>query len=313
MVIYRYVTCGSFDAYMWQALETKARFIAQLLSGDGVSRTAEDIGSQELSYAEVKAIASGNPAVLTLAESDAELQRLAILKKNHADEQYMARKNVRDLPDRIERRADLLVKLTADAATADANQDDFTIAGKDAGAKPAARLAAAMDNLPRKVQSCRSFSLGTYQGLRFGLILDPHWSPDVFLEGRTVRKDSLQNFQGPQAVLNALERLGNSYPAACEGYRQELAVAQGQLRDFQARLGLLFRHDAYLNQLTELRDLLKAGLSGEQDVPDAEDVAQQIKDLRAQHAGTGSVERTERRIVSAETPVTTRILRPEKS
>ena len=74
--IFRYVTEGSFDAYMWQALETKARFIGQVMTGESGVRQAEDIGGQELSYAEVKAIASGNPAVLTLAEADAELQRL---------------------------------------------------------------------------------------------------------------------------------------------------------------------------------------------------------------------------------------------
>ena len=74
VAIYRYVTEGSFDAYMWQALETKARFIAQVITGESAVRRAEDIGSQELSYAEVKAIASGNPAVLTLAEADAELK-----------------------------------------------------------------------------------------------------------------------------------------------------------------------------------------------------------------------------------------------
>ncbi|MHC5539455.1 DEAD/DEAH box helicase family protein, partial [Singulisphaera rosea] len=86
VAVYRYVTEGSFDAYMWQALETKARFISQVMTGDNAARRAEDIGGQELSYAEVKAIASGNPAVLTLAEADAELQRLAVLKKNHSDE-----------------------------------------------------------------------------------------------------------------------------------------------------------------------------------------------------------------------------------
>ena len=83
---------------MWQALETKARFIAQVMSGDCAVRKAEDIGGQELSYAEVKAIASGNPAVLTLAETDAELKRLAVLKKQHASEQYTARKSLKELP-----------------------------------------------------------------------------------------------------------------------------------------------------------------------------------------------------------------------
>ena len=94
VAIYRYVTEGSFDAYMWQALETKARFIAQVMTGESAVRRAEDIGGQELSYAEVKAIASGNPAVLTLAEADAELQRLSVLRKNHADEQYIARRSL---------------------------------------------------------------------------------------------------------------------------------------------------------------------------------------------------------------------------
>ena len=62
--IFRYVTEGSFDAYMWQALETKARFMGQVMTGECGTQAAEDIGGQELSYAEVKAIASGNPAVL---------------------------------------------------------------------------------------------------------------------------------------------------------------------------------------------------------------------------------------------------------
>src|SRR6202045_2866457 len=64
VAIYRYVTEQSFDAYMWQALETKAKFISQVITDNNAARRAEDIGSQELSYAEVKAIASGNPAVL---------------------------------------------------------------------------------------------------------------------------------------------------------------------------------------------------------------------------------------------------------
>jgi hypothetical protein len=83
---------------MWQALETNDRFIAQEMTGESAVRRADDVGCEALSYAEVKAIASGNPAVLTLAEADAEIQRLPVMKKNHADEQYLARRNVRELP-----------------------------------------------------------------------------------------------------------------------------------------------------------------------------------------------------------------------
>src|SRR5205085_1921025 len=120
VAIYRYVTEGSFDAYMWQALETKARFISQVITGDNALRRADDIGGQELSYAEVKAIASGNPAVLTLAEADAELQRLTILKRNHADEQFLARRKLRDLPVTIAELTERLTQLAADRDTAQA-------------------------------------------------------------------------------------------------------------------------------------------------------------------------------------------------
>src|SRR5437660_10428619 len=102
---------------MWQALETKARFIAQVMTGASTLRQAEDIGGQELSYAEVKAIASGNPAVLTLAEADAELQRLSVLKKQHADEQYVARRSLRDLP----RTIDFLSRRLSDLGSDQAN------------------------------------------------------------------------------------------------------------------------------------------------------------------------------------------------
>ena len=131
VAIYRYVTEGSFDAYMWQALETKARFISQVMTGDNAARRAEDIGGQELSYAEVKAIASGNPAVLTLAEADAELQRLAILRKNHADEQFLARRNLRELPATIARLEQRVAGLTEDLATAESHADDrITVGGR---------------------------------------------------------------------------------------------------------------------------------------------------------------------------------------
>src|SRR5208282_4406820 len=123
--IYRYVTEGSFDAYMWQALETKARFISQVITGDNAARRAEDISGQELSYAEVKAIASGNLAVLTLAEAEAELQRLTLLKKNHLDEQYVARRSVRDLPDTITDLTERLSQMTTDQATTTAHANDL--------------------------------------------------------------------------------------------------------------------------------------------------------------------------------------------
>src|SRR5208282_5289636 len=149
--IYRYVTEQSFDSYIWQALETKARFISQVVTGNNALRQAEDVGSQELSYAEVKAIASGNPAVLTLAEADAELQRLTLLKKNHLDEQYVARRSVRDLPGMIRNLSERLKNLTVDEATATAHARDRITIGNRAWSHDdmVGALADQLDHLPR--------------------------------------------------------------------------------------------------------------------------------------------------------------------
>ena len=264
VAIYRYVTEGSFDAYMWQALETKARFISQVITGDNAARRAEDIGSQELSYAEVKAIASGNPAVLTLAEADAELQRLTLLKKNHLDEQYVARRSVRDLPGTIASLNERLAKLTADDATAKAHAaDPITIGNRTPAREEVADvLGGRLDGLPRSVSEATPIPLGTYRGLRYGIVLHPQFPPDVYLDGSITRQTMLsREHQGPRAVLNALERLASGYGFECERIRQDLAIAEAQLRDYQARLGRPFTLDAYLSELTALRDQLKGGLS----------------------------------------------------
>ena len=100
--IYRYVTEGSFDAYMWQTLETKAKFIAQVMSGDMTIRRLEDLDSAALTYAEVKAIASGNPLVIEKAQVDAELMRLTRLRSAHAEEQYRIRANLRHSHEEVE-------------------------------------------------------------------------------------------------------------------------------------------------------------------------------------------------------------------
>jgi N12 class adenine-specific DNA methylase len=97
--IFRYVSEGSFDAYMWQTLETKCRFITQVMTGDATMRRAEDVDSTALTYAEVKAIASGNPLVIEKATIDAEVMRLTRSKKQHAESLYQMRYRVRRLND----------------------------------------------------------------------------------------------------------------------------------------------------------------------------------------------------------------------
>ncbi len=304
VAIFRYVTEGSFDAYMWQALETKARFIAQVMSGDCAVRKAEDVGGQELSYAEVKAIASGNPAVLTLADADAELQRLAILRKNHMDEQYQARRSVKDLPDDIKRLEKRLVGLETDKATIAANE---AVPSQEA-------VAERMKRMPDRVSETYRTPLGKYRGLDASMILHPLGGTEVVLDGATRSRETLmRDNPGPRAVLNAFERLASSYDYECRSHRAEIGVKQGQLKDYEARLGKPFAHGEYMGQLAELRDRLREGLSEKAkqepmpEGPSVAELAEQIKALREANTVEAAPERAVRKVTRAERPVTARI------
>jgi len=99
--VFRYVTEHSFDAYMWQTLETKAKFIAQVMTGESNLRRIEDVDGAALTYAEVKAIASGNPLVIEKARIDAELGRLSRLHCEHQETKFKLRGRVRHLTDDI--------------------------------------------------------------------------------------------------------------------------------------------------------------------------------------------------------------------
>jgi len=126
--IYRYVTEGSFDAYMWQTLETKAKFIAQVMSGDMTIRRLEDMDSAALTYAEIKAIASGNPLVIEKAQVDAELIRLTRLRSAHAEEQYRIRSSLRHSREEVETWTERLAHLRQDLTVRqDTSGDRFRI------------------------------------------------------------------------------------------------------------------------------------------------------------------------------------------
>lgn len=322
VAIYRYVTEGSFDAYMWQALETKARFIAQVITGENAARRAEDIGGQELSYAEVKAIASGNPAVLTLAEADAELQRLSILKKYHLDEQFVARRSVRDLPLTIADLSERLDKLTQDRITTTTHSNDpILISGHACSREDAPGvLASQLDSLQRNVCKIQRVPLGIYRGLRFGIVRHPQFAPEVYLEGATRQQSMLsREHHGPRAILNALERLSSDYGSECDRVRAELAIEESQLRDYQTRLGRPFRHEPILFELTTVRDELKACLSGTKTEPDTvlrpgvTKLVDRVRAIKLINDTEEPPERVGKRASSAEEPATVRIRRRIKA
>jgi hypothetical protein len=121
--VHRYVTEGSFDAYM-QTLETKARFINQVMNGSVTVRQAEDLEGGALTYAEIKAIASGNPAVMEKVKVDTEIRKLDQLRSSHINQQHNIRWQVKSLPEQIERDRKYHAGVSADIAICDAHADE---------------------------------------------------------------------------------------------------------------------------------------------------------------------------------------------
>jgi hypothetical protein len=172
------------------------------------------------------------------------------------------------------------------------------------------------DALPLSVEEATRVPLGTYRGLRFGVNLHLQFPPSVFLEGAIARQSGLsREHQGPRAVLNALERVAGGYESECDRIRQDLAIAESQLRDYQARLGKPFVHERYLSELTGLRDRLKSGLSakaqaqGDEAKPTVSELAERIKTLKAAHSIEATPQRVRHKQSAAEEPVTARIRR----
>lgn len=93
VAVYRYVTKGTFDAYSWSLVENKQRFISQVMTSKSVSRTCEDIDEATLSYAEIKAVATGNPLIKEKMQLENDVQRLKLLKSSYDSQRYSLQDN----------------------------------------------------------------------------------------------------------------------------------------------------------------------------------------------------------------------------
>ena len=112
--IYRYITEGSFDAYSWQILETKQRFITGLLSGAITERSGSDVDGRALNYAEVKALAIGNPLIKERVEVANELARCFTLQSRAVEEHIRMERELSELPARISHQNDLIKRCRGD-------------------------------------------------------------------------------------------------------------------------------------------------------------------------------------------------------
>lgn len=312
--IYRYVTEGSFDAFIWQALQSKAHFIHQLLNGALGARQAADVGLQELSFAQVKAIASGNPALMTLAETEAELRRLTLLEKQHRDSVFVAKRQQAAFPGELARQERFRDQLQADADTLEAWQGDKEVVldGHLCTTDEARELLTPRVTpwLERKGLS-QSTPLGSYRGLAFGLTVSTWGRPEVYLQGQSVRRTDLtRRANQGTAVLYALRELRQDLPARIAQAEHNLARLHQQHRAALAQLATPFVLAAYRQELTTLCHQLQAALEPGGDVGQQGALCAQVESLRQTQERSQPVTSTRQSAPAAElTPaVTTRIL-----
>jgi hypothetical protein len=279
--IYRYVTAGSFDAYMWQTLETKARFIQQVMRGETSIRAAEDLEGGALTYAEIKAIASGNPAVVEKIKIDTEIRKLDQLRAVHANQQRHIRWAMRDLPRQIAEAKEQLAYIAADIATRDANDsDEFVMkvgtrvfSGKGAREEAAKALTHAIltwrdDQTIRLRGSFRGFDvLSRGKSSGFGLIQPEDRVPDLFLRGRTTHFANL-NAGSPIGTVQSIEHTLRNLDKLGIEQQNRVARLEKELGDYRVQADRPFEHETRLNELlvrqAELTSLLDLD-KGDQD------------------------------------------------
>ena len=120
--IFRYVTESTFDSYMWQLIENKQKFISQIMTSKAPVRSCEDVDEAALSYAEVKALATGNPYIKEKMDLDIQVSKLKLMKANHTSQKYRLEDNIaKHYPQQITILKERISGLQADIQTAKTN------------------------------------------------------------------------------------------------------------------------------------------------------------------------------------------------
>ena len=225
--IYNYVTEGTFDAYLFQTLENKQRFIGQIMTSKSPVRSCEDVDEQVLSYAEVKALCAGNPLIKEKMNLDVEVAKLKVLKADHQSQKYrLEDKLLKEFPTSIQRQKVEISALQQDAKVAEDNpqvKDGFcgmTVKGMHFEDKLAAgeRLLLACKEMP----TAETVTLGNYRGFGLDLRFDTFRN-----EYQAVLRGATSHFVplGTDARGN-LTRLDN----ALDSFPDRIARAENQLQ-----------------------------------------------------------------------------------
>ena len=285
--IFRYVTEGTFDAYLYQLVENKQKFIAQIMTSKAPVRVADDVDETALSYSEIKALATGNPLIIEKCNLDMEVGKLNMLKASYLSQQYALEDMVlKKYPEAITRLTERIAGYEQDvqlAASHPKPQEGFvgiTILDQPYTDKEAAGKA--ILDVCTKMTGSDAVFLGQYRG--FSLVLSYDGPSNEY---RMTMKGTLSH----TAVLGAdvfgnLTRMDNvidGLSGKLDAVRAELAGTQVQLENARTELAAPFAREAELAEKTarlkELNILLNMDQKDKSlidDVPD-EDTPEKSK------------------------------------
>lgn len=196
--IYRYVTKDTFDAYMWQLVENKQKFISQIMTSKTPVRSAEDVDTTALSYAEIKALATGNPLIKEKMDLDIKVSKLKVLKSNFLSRKYsMEDSLIKEIPYKIKSSQDRIAGLKKDvdlvSSTKPANENTISpmvINGETYTEKDKAN--AALKEAIKKVHSSELSQIGQYRNFKICVSYDSFFETrSVYLRGAITYKVGL--------------------------------------------------------------------------------------------------------------------------
>ena len=290
--VFNYVTEGTFDAYLWQTLENKQRFISQIMTSKSPVRSCEDVDEQALSYAEIKALCAGNPLIKEKMDLDVQVAKLKVLKADHQSQKFRLQdKLLTKFPADIQETNAYIAGVKADAQLAAAHpqvQEGFcgmTIKGVTYDEKKTAgeRLVLACSELPNAEEKV----IGSYRGFELSLRFDTFRSEyQALLKGQ--RKYTVPLGTDPLGNIIRLDNSLNNFPERINSAENELATLHQQQAAAQIEVEKPFPQEeelaeksARLAELNAQLDVDEKSHDPEQDEEEQEDAPRRPSVLAA--------------------------------
>lgn len=256
--IFRYITEETFDAYSWQLIENKQKFIGQIMTSKTPTRSCEDVDEQALSFAEVKALATGNPLIKEKMDLDIKVMKLKLLKANFISQQYKMEDRIAKVyPQTIGNLNELKKSLEVDQKAvqkADLKTDIFSITLFDKQYTEKKDGGQAIIDAVSTLKANKQKVIGDYAGFKLLLANKGFDGIELILKGQTnhhvpLGKDPLGNVT---RINNVLENITNRIKL-CD---QEISDAQEHLKNAQIEVKKPFTQDRELSEsLMRLKEL----------------------------------------------------------